>query len=172
MDIFNHDKMEHDATDIHNAHKKLDAPAANVHTSSASPSPSQEESQESRARSTTPSTDTDEAHTPELTRSDEIQVNLDTSSTGAGKRSLSPLTPNTPTIPTWSDASLRSYLDDGDRVRDLFIIVHDKSNIVPAGPDHPITGRLFKEETKSLDDMSNRLDDLLNNWLMRKRIIG
>ncbi|KAI5286631.1 hypothetical protein KEM52_001910 [Ascosphaera acerosa] len=74
--------------------------------------------------------------------------------------------------PTWNDASLRSFLDDSDHVRNLFVIVHDKSSVVPAGPDHPVTGHLFKEESRALEDMSNRLDDLLTTWLSRRGIMG
>ncbi|OAX80441.1 hypothetical protein ACJ72_05230 [Emergomyces africanus] len=70
--------------------------------------------------------------------------------------------------PTWSEASLRSYLDDDADIRDLLIIVHDKSNVTPAGPDHPITGSLFKEESKGLNEMSARLDELLTGWMSRK----
>ncbi|KKZ61679.1 hypothetical protein EMCG_03788 [[Emmonsia] crescens] len=70
--------------------------------------------------------------------------------------------------PTWSEASLRSYLDDDADIRDLLIIVHDKSNVTPAGPDHPITGSLFKEESKGISEMSVRLDELLTGWMSRK----
>lgn len=73
-----------------------------------------------------------------------------------------------PTTPTWSDASLRSYLDDDNDIRDLFIIVHDKSNVPPAGPDHPITGSLFKEESKRLREMTGKLDDMLADWVNRR----
>jgi hypothetical protein len=69
---------------------------------------------------------------------------------------------------SWSDASLRSYLDDEHDISDLLIIVHDKSNVQPAGPDHPITGSLFKEESKRLKEMSGRLDDMLSAWITRK----
>lgn len=69
---------------------------------------------------------------------------------------------------SWSDASLRSYLDDENDIRDLLIIVHDKSNVQPAGPDHPITGSLFKDESKRLKEMSSRLDDMLSTWITRK----
>ncbi|EEA23161.1 protein phosphatase regulator [Talaromyces marneffei ATCC 18224] len=69
---------------------------------------------------------------------------------------------------TWSDASLRTYLDDENDIRDLLIIVHDKSNVQPAGPDHPITGSLFKEESRRLKEMSGRLDDMLAGWISRK----
>jgi hypothetical protein len=70
--------------------------------------------------------------------------------------------------PTWSDSSLRSYMDEDNDIRDLFIIVHDKSNIPPAGPDHPITGRLFKEESKRLKEMNNQLDEMLVNWMSQR----
>lgn len=70
--------------------------------------------------------------------------------------------------PTWSDASLRSYLDDENDIRDLLIIVHDSSNVTPAGPDHPITGSLFREESKRLKEMSRHLDEMLMNWIARK----
>lgn len=73
-----------------------------------------------------------------------------------------------PTTPTWSDASLRSYLDDDNDIRDLFIIVHDKSNVPPAGPDHPITGSLFKEESKRLKEMTGKLDYMLADWVNRR----
>ncbi|KAF7594702.1 hypothetical protein BBP40_008595 [Aspergillus hancockii] len=75
--------------------------------------------------------------------------------------------PSTDT-PTWSDASLRSYLDDENDIRDLFLIVHDNSNVPPAGPDHPITGSLFKEESKRLREMSSQLDSMLADWVGRK----
>lgn len=69
---------------------------------------------------------------------------------------------------SWSDASLRSYLDDEHDIRDLLIIVHDKSNVQPAGPDHPITGSLFKEESKRLKEMSSQLDDMLSAWISHR----
>ncbi|KAJ5491097.1 hypothetical protein N7539_002664 [Penicillium diatomitis] len=72
--------------------------------------------------------------------------------------------------PTWSDASLRSYLDEENDIRDLFIIVHDSSNIPPAGPDHPVTGRLFKEESKRLREMNNQLDEMLVKWMSQRRM--
>lgn len=70
--------------------------------------------------------------------------------------------------PTWSDSSLRTYMDDENDIRDLFIIVHDKSNIPPAGTNHPVTGRLFKEESKRLKEMNNQLDEMLVNWMSQR----
>jgi len=72
------------------------------------------------------------------------------------------------TPPTWSDASLRMYLEDDSEIRDLLVVVHDKSGVVPAGPDHPITGGLFREENRRLGELSNRLDGMLGDWLTRK----
>lgn len=69
---------------------------------------------------------------------------------------------------TWSDASLRSYLDEHNDIHDLFVIVHDKSNIPPAGPDHPITGSLFKEESRRLKEMTSALDEMLVDWVGRR----
>ena len=71
-------------------------------------------------------------------------------------------------MPTWSDASLRAYLDDDSDIRDLLVVVHDKSNVKPATPDHPLVKDLFKEENRKLGEISNQLDGLLGDWLARK----
>lgn len=56
--------------------------------------------------------------------------------------------------PTWSDAHLRTFFDDDADIRDLLVVVYDKSGVVPAGPEHPITGNLFKEENAKLADIT------------------
>ena len=71
--------------------------------------------------------------------------------------------------PTWSDASLRAYLEDDSDIRDLLIVVHDKSQIKPVGRDHPVVKNLFKEENRKLGEISNRLDGLLGDYLARKQ---
>lgn len=63
--------------------------------------------------------------------------------------------------PTWSDASLRAYLEDDSDIRDLLVVVHDKTNVKPAPPDHPLVKNLFKEENRRLGEISNQLDSLL-----------
>jgi hypothetical protein len=70
--------------------------------------------------------------------------------------------------PTWSDASLRSYLEDDHELRDLYVIVYDNTNIPPAGPEHPITGNLFKDESKRLKEMNSQLDSMLSDWVTRR----
>ncbi len=59
-------------------------------------------------------------------------------------------------------------MDNDDDIRDLLIIVHDKSNVIPAGPDHPITGHLFGAEKGRLAEMQSNLDSMLTSWLARK----
>ncbi|KAI9683927.1 MAG: hypothetical protein M1829_004262 [Trizodia sp. TS-e1964] len=74
----------------------------------------------------------------------------------------------TTVTPTWSDASLRMYLENDNEIKDLLILVHDKSDVVPAGPDHPIMGSMFKEENTKLAEITDRLDNILGSWLSRK----
>lgn len=82
---------------------------------------------------------------PELVDVDEIR----------GKKG-SEVGSSTPTsTSTWNDAHLRTFFDDDSDIRDLLIVVYDKSGVVPAGPDHPITGNLFKEENAKLADITN-----------------
>lgn len=75
---------------------------------------------------------------------------------------------STSTTPTWSDASLRAYLDSDDSdIRDLLLVVHDKTGVVPRR-DHPLIKNLYKEENEKLDAISSDLDGLLNGYLARK----
>ncbi|KAL8822776.1 MAG: hypothetical protein Q9191_006492, partial [Dirinaria sp. TL-2023a] len=71
--------------------------------------------------------------------------------------------------PTWDDARLRAYFEDERDVRDLLLLVHDKSNLKPAAPNHPIATNLYKEENKRLGEMSKELDGLLGRVLDRKK---
>ncbi|KAI0997644.1 hypothetical protein K3495_g10544 [Podosphaera aphanis] len=68
----------------------------------------------------------------------------------------------------WNDVHLRTFFDDNTDIKDLLIVVYDKSGVEPAGPGHPMIGNLFKEENLRLADMKNRLDCLLGDWLARK----
>ncbi len=73
--------------------------------------------------------------------------------------------------PTWNDASLRAYLDEGSNndVKDLLVLVHDKTGVVPVRHDHPIMMDLgFDVQKQQLNDISKRLDGLLNGFLARK----
>lgn len=82
---------------------------------------------------------------PELIHADEAREKKDTD------RSFSAST----STPTWSDAHLRTYFDDDTDIKDLLFVVYDKSGVVPAGPDHPFVGNLFREENAKLSDITS-----------------
>ena len=74
------------------------------------------------------------------------------------------------TVPTWSDASLRAYMEDESEVRDLLLIVHDKSDVKKVnGREHPLTKDIFAEEEQRLRDIERRLDGMLGNFWARRR---
>lgn len=58
------------------------------------------------------------------------------------------------TTSTWNDASLRAFFDSGSDVRDLLVVVYDKTDVVPAGPEHPVAGTLFKEQNAKLAEIT------------------
>ncbi|KAK5079227.1 protein phosphatase regulator [Lithohypha guttulata] len=92
-----------------------------------------------------------------------------TVSTSKQSPSIPTHTPSTSrSTPTWSDASLRSYMDNDQDIRDLLIIVHDKTNVTPVGPDHPLMNGLFASERTKLADMQSQLDSMLITWLSKK----
>lgn len=92
-----------------------------------------------------------------------------TGSTAKTSPSIATHTPSTSrSTPTWSDASLRTYMDNSQDIKDLLIIVHDKSNIAPVGPDHPLMSNLFSNERNKLADMQSQLDSMLMTWMSKK----
>lgn len=80
-----------------------------------------------------------------------------------------PYSSESSSLPAWSDASLRSYLDDGSEIRDMMTVIHNTSGVVPVGPDHPLMQRLFVEETKTMTQLGGELDSLLLHWLEGKK---
>jgi hypothetical protein len=92
----------------------------------------------------------DEPESPDLSASPELIEAEDI----RDKRGAASSTTSTSTT-TWSDAHLRTFFDDDADIKDLLVVVYDKSGVVPAGADHPITGNLFKEENAKLADITN-----------------
>ena len=76
-------------------------------------------------------------------------------------------TTTTRSTPTWSDASLRAYMDDDGEIRDLLLVVNDKTGAVPR-KDHPVVQGLFRDENQKLGDIEKKLDGLLGDFLSRK----
>jgi len=92
-----------------------------------------------------------------------------TVSTSKPSPSTATHTPSTSrSTPTWSDASLRSYMENSQDIKDLLIIVHDKSNVTPVGPDHPFMHNLFLGERTKLAEMQSQLDTMLMSWISKK----
>ena len=102
------------------------------------------------------------SHTPASTTP--LNASTNTNTNTADRTTLS----STSTTPTWSDASLRMYMDNGDEdIRDLLLVVNDKTGVVPRR-DHPVVRGLYKEENEKLDAISSNLDGLLGQYLARK----
>jgi hypothetical protein len=117
---------------------------------------------------------------PELGTSDAMMKRSDTAAPASTRTSAS----------TWSDAQLRSFFDDGADVRDLLVVVYDKTGVEPAGPEHPLMGGLFRAEEARVRDLGlvsfggsilgkgceandlQRLDNMLGDWLARKRTVA
>jgi hypothetical protein len=81
------------------------------------------------------------------------------------------LTPSTSASQqSWSDSSLRAWLEDGSEVKDMMVMIHDTSGVVPVSEDHPLMAGLFTEQRKGVQDMMSQLDGLLGSYLQRKGI--
>ncbi|GAB7347287.1 hypothetical protein MBLNU459_g3373t1 [Dothideomycetes sp. NU459] len=89
------------------------------------------------------------------------------SSSVSSRASPSPISP---VSPSWSDANLRAWLDGSQNdVKDMLVVINDKSDVVPVGPDHPLMAGLFVEESKKLQGFREELDGFLGGLLSRRR---
>lgn len=71
---------------------------------------------------------------------------------------------STTTVSTWNDTSLRAFFDSGADIRDLLVVVYDKTDVEPVGPDHPVAGALFKEQNAKLAEITTvSVDPCLNS---------
>lgn len=61
---------------------------------------------------------------------------------------------STTTVSAWNDTSLRAFFDSGSDIRDLLVVVYDKNDVEPVGPDHPVAGALFKEQNAKLAEIT------------------
>lgn len=95
-------------------------------------------------------------------------LSTDSSATSSSSTHLSPA--SSISQQTWSDSSLRAWLEDGSEVRDMMVMIHDKSGVVPVSDDHPMMAGLFTEQRKGVKDMMGQLDGLLGSYLQRKGI--
>ncbi|KAG6025221.1 hypothetical protein E4U40_002785 [Claviceps sp. LM458 group G5] len=94
---------------------------------------------------------------PELVRPESDVARGGSSSAGSGKEAA------------WDDNKLRAFFDESDHIRDLLVVVYDKTNVEPAGNDHPVVGGLFREQNAKLAEITTQLDNMLGDWLARKQ---
>lgn len=78
---------------------------------------------------------------PELTQSVEDRSKSSSSSTQSKEQ-------------TWDDMKLRAFFDETDHIRDLLVVVYDKTDVVPASSDHPVVGGLFREQNAKLAEIT------------------
>lgn len=78
---------------------------------------------------------------PELTQSAEGRSKSSSSSTGSKEQ-------------TWDDMKLRAFFDEPEHIRDLLVVVYDKTDVVPASSDHPVVGGLFREQNAKLAEIT------------------
>lgn len=74
-----------------------------------------------------------------------------------------------PSLPAWSDASLRAYMEDTSHVRNLLLVINDTSSIVRLGPDDDKVLGMFGDERKEAKRLEKDLDRVLEGWIERKR---
>ncbi|KAI0123895.1 hypothetical protein BJ170DRAFT_101298 [Xylariales sp. AK1849] len=90
--------------------------------------------------------------------------------TGRGHQKQDSMTSTSATTTsTWNDTNLRAFFDSGSDIRDLLVVVYDKTDTPPAGPDHPVVGTLFREQNAKLAEITTQLDNMLGDWLARKQ---
>ncbi|KAG6086405.1 hypothetical protein E4U15_000718 [Claviceps sp. LM218 group G6] len=94
---------------------------------------------------------------PELVQPESDVARGGSSSAGSGKEAV------------WDDNKLRAFFDESDHIRDLLVVVYDKTNVEPAGNDHPVVGGLFREQNAKLAEITTQLDNMLGDWLARKQ---
>jgi len=60
-------------------------------------------------------------------------------------------------------------MDDSSDIKDLLLVVHDTHGVVPVGADHPLMSNLYVEERGKVKEMDSALDQLLGQWLAKKK---
>ena len=75
-------------------------------------------------------------------------------------------TPSTVRSESWDDVGLRAFFDSGSDIRDLLVVVYDKNNVDPVGPEHPVAGSMFREQNAKLAEITTVSWTLFQNtWV-------
>ena len=107
------------------------------------------------------------ASTPKLAETPTRELSVDSVDSSTSNH----LTPSTSASQqSWSDSSLRAWLEDGSEVKDMMVLIHDTSDVKPVGEDHPLMVGLFTEQRRGVQGLMAQLDGLLGSYLQRKGI--
>ncbi|KAK6350069.1 hypothetical protein TWF696_006317 [Orbilia brochopaga] len=94
---------------------------------------------------------------------------LDASPTDAAYPDTPVAHPGSPAELVWSEAALRTYLDDDNRdIRDFLVVVNHRAE-APAVKTHPVTTPLFADANSKLKDITMRLDSILDRYMKSRR---
>lgn len=55
---------------------------------------------------------------------------------------------------SWNDANLRAFFDSGSEIRDLLVVVYDKSDVSPVDDEDALVGSLFREQNAKLAEIT------------------
>ncbi|KAK6363275.1 hypothetical protein TWF730_000716 [Orbilia blumenaviensis] len=93
----------------------------------------------------------------------------DTSPTEAAYPDTPVAQPGSPGEPVWSEAALRTYLDDDNQdIRDFLVVVRHRTEVSNV-KSHPQITPLFADATSKLQDMTTRLDSILERYMKSRR---
>lgn len=116
------------------------SPARTSPTSATRPPPLMVDTSSQEDQSPSPSPDLLDGDEEEARRrgQDSVSTNSTSESTGS----------------TWDDSKLRAFFDTGSEIKDMLVVVYDKTDVAPAGPDHPLVGSLFREQNAKLAEIT------------------
>lgn len=109
--------------------------------------------------------------TPSVSRAPRRQTSLSSTTSTQPSPFESPVsTTSKDTTISWSNASLRAWLDggEGNDIRDMLVVIHDKSDVKPVGSDHPLMKGLWDDERVACGNMMAELDNLLGSWMSKR----
>lgn len=132
-----------------------------------SPQPSHPLNARVPALSTTPPPSTPARQTEAPQRN----ASTSSSTTTSSSHLLSPSSVSTssPSQVPWSDAHLRAWLDGENDIRDMLMVIHDRSGVKPVEKSHPLMQGLWAEEGARVKGLQHELDGLLAGWMGKRK---
>ncbi|RVD80682.1 uncharacterized protein DFL_008576 [Arthrobotrys flagrans] len=148
-------------------------------TIASAPTAQQTTAVESSPVSIQTSVPTTEEPTPVITQTDAVDGRADGGSEDNNPHETSPTEATYPDTPVaqpgspgelaWSEAALRTYLDDDNQdIRDFLVVVRHRTEVSTV-KSHPQITPLFADANSKLQDMNMRLDSILERYMKSRR---